>query len=203
MKSLKHGVQQQLNKKQLSNKQLSHLLALQRTSIKEAAVPYFSQYTMATLASALLLSFVFGFFYFTEARYGSIQTLEQQIAEEVAGNHLKLKPLELSSNSLLEISSFFKQLDFLPVNPALVPFTKKTLLGGRYCSIQGVTALQLRVVNNESNKIQSLFETAYDKKVFKDFPDRGEGRSNALTVYVKGMKVDMWIEKDILFALIE
>jgi hypothetical protein len=50
--------------------------------------------------------------------------------------------------------------------------------------------------------VQSLYETQYDKKVFKDFPKAEEG-SVPLTVYVKGMKVDMWVEKDILFALIE
>ena len=40
------------------------------------------------------------------------------------------------------------------------------------------------------------------KQVFNDFPELKEG-SKPLTVYVKGMKVDMWVEKDILFALIE
>ena len=40
------------------------------------------------------------------------------------------------------------------------------------------------------------------KQMFKDFPELKEG-SKPLTVYVKGMKVDMWVEKDILFALIE
>jgi hypothetical protein len=100
------------------------------------------------------------------------------------------------------ISTYFKQLDFSPVSPSLLILSEKNLLGARYCSIQGITALQLRMMNSKTNKVQSLYETQYDKKVFKDFPKAEEG-GMPLTVYVKGMKVDMWVEKDILFALIE
>ncbi|MCK5191175.1 MAG: hypothetical protein KAR12_14090, partial [Methylococcales bacterium] len=65
-----------------------------------------------------------------------------------------------------------------------------------------VTALQLRMMNSKTNKVQSLYETEYDKQVFKDFP-KLEAGGVPVTIYVKGMKVDMWVEKDILFALIE
>lgn len=196
--SLKNSVKQHLNKKSLSSRQLQQLQALQ---VKQSKKTYFSHFKLATVASALLLSFVLSF-YFTQTIDFSTQSIEQRIAEEVAGNHLKLKPLEIKSNTLQGLSDYFKQLNFSPVNPDLVTLSKQNLLGGRYCSIQGVTALQLRMMNSKTNKVQSLYETEYDKQVFKDFP-KLEAGGVPVTIYVKGMKVDMWVEKDILFALIE
>jgi hypothetical protein len=106
----------------------------------------------------------------------------------------------MSFNTLQGITNYFNQLGFSPVNPSFFTSSKQTLRGGRYCSIQ--EALQLRRMNNKTNKVQSLYETQYDRQVFKGFPVLAEG-NKPLTLYVKGMKVDMWVEKDILFALIE
>ena len=200
IQTLKTSAQQHFNNKSLSPKQLNQLLAMQENHIGQKTIRAFSWYKTVSVASVLMLS-VLGI-YLINSPYFSTQTIEQRIAEEVAGNHLKLKPLEIRANTMQEITAYFKQLDFSPVSPSSVKLSKQNLLGGRYCSIQGVTALQLRLMNNKTNKVQTLYETEYDKQVFKDFPELKEG-SKPLTVYVKGMKVDMWMEKDILFALIE
>jgi hypothetical protein len=50
--------------------------------------------------------------------------------------------------------------------------------------------------------LQKLYKTNYDKQVFKRFSKTEQG-SRPITAYVKGMRVEMWVEKDILFALIE
>ena len=42
----------------------------------------------------------------------SLKSIEQRIAEEVAENHLKLKPLEINFDSMQGISNYFKQLGF-------------------------------------------------------------------------------------------
>lgn len=200
-RSLKHSVQQHLDKKSLSSRQLNQLLIMQTQDTKPNSKPYFSAYKIPAIASVLILSIGLNF-YFTNTAYFSTQSIEQRIATEVAGNHLKLKPLEVSVNTIQDITDYFKLLDFSPISPALHPLSKQSLLGGRYCSIQGVTALQLRVINNETHKVQSLYETQYDKQVFKNFPNLAKG-SPPLSIYVKGVKVEMWVEKDLLFALIE
>ncbi len=198
---LKNSVQQHLNDKTLSSKQFRKLQALQEKHDKQTIKPFLSWHKMATVASALVM--VVGLsFYLVNSTNFSPKSIELRIAEEVAENHLKLKPLEISFDSMQGISSYFKQLDFSPVSPILFTRSEQTLLGGRYCSIQGVTALQLRLMNNKTNKVQSLYETQYDRQIFNDFPTSAKG-SKPLTIYVKGMKVDMWVEKDILFALIE
>jgi len=195
---LKNSITHHLNNKALSNQQLKQLQALQ---VKPSKKTYSSYFKLATMASALLLSFILSFYYIQSVDFSTL-SIEQRIAEEVAKNHLKLKPLEIKSNTLQGLSSYFKQLNFSPVNPNSISLSKQNLLGGRYCSIQGVTALQLRMINKKTNKVQTLYETEYDKLVFKHFPEMSKS-GEPVTVYVKGMKIDMWVEKDILFALVE
>ena len=134
--------------------------------------------------------------------YFLVESIEQRIAEEVADNHLKLKPLEVSTNLLSEIKHYFTHLNFSPITPAFLASSKQSLIGGRYCSIQGVTAVQLRLRDNKTGKVQSLYETDYDKNTFKNFPTLSDAKK-PVTVYANGMKVHIWVEKDILFALTE
>lgn len=196
--TLKIATQEHLSSKRLSSRQMQSLLELQNNNVVTNTQVFW--YKTVSVASILVLSVLS--VYLLNSSFFSTQKIEQRIAEEVAGNHLKLKPLEVKGNTIQSISSYFKLLNFSPVNPLSFTLTKQNLLGGRYCSIQGVTALQLRMMNQKTNKMQTLYETDYDKQVFKGFPKTDQG-GNPLTLYVKGMKVDMWVEKDILFALIE
>jgi len=45
-----------------------------------------------------------------------------------------------------------------------------------------------------------LYQTVYYKKVFYDLPVLKENQK-PITVYSKGLAVDIWVEKGILFAL--
>ncbi len=124
--------------------------------------------------------------------------LPESIAQEVARNHLKMKPLELKSSSMAEIAHFFAQLDFNPINSQVFPLGEKRLLGGRYCSIQGITAAQLRYLDAQGQLV-TLYETAYDPQAFSPLPltDKGE---KPLVLYAKGLKMTIWVEKDLLFV---
>ena len=76
----------------------------------------------------------------------------------------------------------------------------KSLIGGRYCSIQGVRAAQLRLKDSKTGQIQSLYQAVYDAKVFSGLPELKE-KQKPVTVYSKGLAVDIWVEKGLLFAL--
>lgn len=198
-KPLKISVQEHLRQKKLSNQQLSQLHRLQdnyrqnhRTVRSAKRVR-----TLALLSVVLFVILVVPLFKFALLPN---QSMQQRIAEEVAGNHLKLKPLETSANNMQGIIDYFQQLDFLPVKPEFFNSGNYVLLGGRYCSIQGVTAAQLRIKNRQTGALHSLYETQYDPKVFDNLPKLEQG-TEPLSVYAKGMKVKIWIEKDVLFAL--
>ena len=128
--------------------------------------------------------------------------MRERIAMEVATNHIKLKPLEIETRSLEAIRDYFKKLDFIPVSSKLVSDAGLELVGGRYCSLQGITAAQLRVRKQGSNTVQTLYQTEYRKDVFDTMPVLEEGHEPVDT-YVKGIKVTIWVEKGLLFALTE
>ncbi len=198
-KPLKHAVQNHLNSKQLSAQQLKSLQQLETADNRHNSL--LLPLVKITGVACLVLLTLFGFSFFRQD-YPTHISLEQRIAQEVATNHLKLKPLETKSQNMQGIKQYFKQLNFLPVEPEFLQQSRQILLGGRYCSIQGVSAAQLRLKNNKTGQIQSLYETQYDPHVFKNIPQL-EHNEKPLTVYAKGVKVNIWVEKDILFALTE
>ena len=128
--------------------------------------------------------------------------VRERIAMEVAKNHIKLKPLEVETSSIEGIRDYFEKLDFVPVNSRLVNQSGLELIGGRYCSLQGITAAQLRVRQPGSSDVQTLYQTEYRRDVFKNIPVMEEGEA-PLEIYVKGVKVKIWVEKGLLFALTE
>ena len=128
--------------------------------------------------------------------------VRERVAMEVASNHVKLKPLEVETSSIEGIRDYFDKLDFMPVSSALVGRSGLELLGGRYCSLQGITAAQLRISEPGSDQVQTLYQTEYIRDVFRDMPVVEEG-GEPVELYVKGIKVKIWVEKGLLFALTE
>ena len=197
--NLKKIMREHIEKKSLSDKQLESLLQLQKGDIESQ--PSKKQYRGIAVAAVFLVALGIGnLFYFSMSPQSPLFTLEQRIGSEVAKNHLNLKPLEIQTSSIQEIRQFLTKLDFSPIESDLLKGGTKNLIGGRYCSIQGVIAAQLRLKDSETGQVQSLYQTVYDKKVFSDLPELKENQK-PVTVYSKGLAVDIWVEKGLLFAL--
>ena len=128
--------------------------------------------------------------------------MTERIALEVAHNHIKLKPLDVETDSMDGIRNYFTDLEFALVESRLLASSRLELLGGRYCSIQSVPAAQLRVTVPNSNKLQTLYQTEYRKDVFGPLPVLENGDA-PIIVNVKGLSVRIWVEKGLLFALTE
>jgi hypothetical protein len=130
------------------------------------------------------------------------QQMVAAIADEVAKNHIKMKPLDINSNRFSEVQGYFTQLDFLP--SASQYFNQSAtqvvdhLLGGRYCSIRSVTAAQLRFGDNEQNRT-TLYQTEYLPDVFGELPILEQGQAPLVT-YAKGLRIEIWVEKQLLMV---
>lgn len=199
--NLKNTMREYIERKSLSNDQLESLLQLQNGNVKQKS--QFSIFEVKRVAVAALFSIVMGnvlYFSFHQLPQLPQLTLEQRIGSEVAKNHINLRPLEIKTSSMEAVRGFLTELDFSPVESILLEGRSKNLIGGRYCSIQGVTAAQLRLKDRKTGQVQSLYQTVYDEKVFYDLPLLKEGEM-PITVYSKGLSVDIWVEKGILFAL--
>lgn len=124
--------------------------------------------------------------------------LSLSIANEVAMNHIKMKPLEFKTNSMAPLRDYFTALDFSVVGSRLLSKQSNTMLGGRYCSIQGVTAAQIRYETDKGQKI-TLYEVGYDARLYGELPNIDSGEI-PLSIDVKGINVSLWIEKGLLMA---
>lgn len=128
--------------------------------------------------------------------------MTERIAMEVARNHIKLKPLDVETDSMERIRRYFTDLEFVPVKSQLLASSNLELLGGRYCSVQSVPAAQLRVSAADKNSLQTLYQSEYRKDVFGPLPVLENG-GVPVVVNVKGISVRIWVEKGLLFALTE
>ncbi|MDC3332681.1 hypothetical protein OAV62_00400 [bacterium] len=209
---LKSALEQQLAKETLADDQLQRLMAMQSNMQGEVypvsgavAAPHSPRRFLPAVAVSLLL-LVMGFWWQLPefSSRGAAGDSVRDIAMEVVKNHLTLKPLEVKSRSMVEVQNFFNQLDFLPQRSTLLAqrflMADNTMLGGRYCSIKGVTAAQLRYQSDDA-EISTLYEVAYDPMVFGEMPNAVAGEEPLNTV-VKGLQVSLWQEQGLLMVLV-
>ena len=194
---LKQQVQNQLNEVQLDKTQLAALEKLMASG-EHKGKKGSSRAWIPLAAAGMFLFAVITAFMALQFSQDNLLTMPQQIAEEVVSNHLKLKPLEVKTGSINAVRGYFTKLDFMPVESSLQALDNLQLIGGRYCSLQGITAAQLRMKQGEN--LQTLYETEYVPDVFGDIPRLEKGEA-PLVVYAKGIKVKVWVEKGLLFAL--
>lgn len=192
--SLSKAVKAYFDKQSLSEHQLDSYEAMFDNS--EPKISAWTSYTKFIAAAAsILLVMILSFQY-----YSVEQDIDMgmEIAQEVAKNHIKMKPLEVKSNQLGDLKRYFDQLDFSLIESERL--LDKTMLGARYCSIQGVTAAQLRY--QQSDKSLSgitVYEVDYQPELFGKIPDIDKGMEPRKIV-LKGLELHLWVEKGLLFA---
>ena len=187
---LKTSVKNYVESKQLSEQQLDDLTNLIGAPNKSSIWP-------RAVAAIAVVAIVVGLI--LQASKHNAAEVSLLIAEEVVHNHLKMKPLEVNSQSLHDLRGYFSQLDFPLRDSKIITSTKLKLLGGRYCSIQGITAAQLRLQDEQTGDLETLYQAPYNKKLFQELPNLQEGKE-PVRHYINGIGVDIWIEKGILFA---
>lgn len=219
---LKTQVQAKITSEQLSSEQLRNLMAMQLSSNNESLKKNLptgraGKYWLTSIATSLLVLMAIVSLWapitssplLPDGLTQQQSSLAKQIAKEVVKNHIKLKPLDIQTQSITDIQQFFTQLDFSPVssqqlvNPLLQSHggpTAHQLLGGRYCSIKGVSAAQLRYQQND-NALSTLYQVGYDAKLFGDMPI-SEQDQPPQNLFVHGLMVSLWVEKDLLMVFV-
>ena len=197
---LKQAVRDHFEQRMLSKDRLERLESLQKINAPRPAVRYsIVKPLIAASMAAAIAAFLVITLLFPPGSMDSIPMTER-IALEVARNHIKLKPLDVETDSMDGIRRYFTDLEFVPVQSTLLASADLELVGGRYCSIQSVPAAQLRIKVPYSNRLQTLYQTEYRKDIFGTLPVMENGQP-PVTVHVKGITVRIWVEKGLLFAL--
>ncbi len=136
----------------------------------------FKRYSVATVFA----SFFIFIFYSKENRL-------EKIATEVIYNHNKKLPSEFLVDKIVDLNSRLLKLDFKLQSS--IKISEYTILGGRYCSIQGSIAAQIKM------KHDGHFSTLYQSR------SMGIGEGHLPYFLVKnGVEVSIWVEEGILFA---
>ncbi|MFT7110287.1 MAG: hypothetical protein ACI843_001955 [Psychrobacter glaciei] len=197
--SLKDVAKNLFNEFELDDKKINELLALENTISK-------NRFSVSIITRVVALFAVVVFITIFSVNQNSLYKKENMvnlIVAEVVNNHRYLKPLEVTSNQLNDVSKYFNQLSFSPYASKyenVVSVLKNSLIGGRYCSIQGNTAAQLRMQSSEGS-ISTLFQAGMSDS-FAKIPNIDKGEASVIQ-YKDGYEVQIWQEKGLLMVWVK
>ncbi len=192
MKSIKNACQDHYQEQPLSDAQIDKLKALQQSqNPRNHSTSLFS-----TSKSSGYFALAASLFFIAIASWlinGNQNQLAEQVAAEIAYNHSKRMALEISSNELGLVKEHLSKLDFNLIESDKAEQGHWDLLGGRYCSIQGKLAAQLRVKQNNSNGYHTFYQAI--------IPDDLDLNNKTYSTWVEGTRVELWIEDGVLLGL--
>ena len=174
---------------QLSSSQMLKLQSIQKRGVfsNSKRLRFRATWAQVSIAAALLiLTFIF-------IKPASQPTYMDRLITEIAYNHNKNLDIEIDSNSIAEIRKYLSKLDFALIDSERLPYNTWNLIGGRYCSLQGQFAAQLKMQNKQTLKNFTVYQI---KK-----PSNITDVSRYSEVFSNGVKVNLWLERGLLLAL--
>lgn len=141
------------------------------------------------LVATLVVGISTGYFL---GRAPTPSVLLERIAEEAVQNHVLRMPLEVAASRVADTRAYFHHLSFDVTEPTRV-LRGASFLGGRYCSLQGAAAAQLRYRETES-AVVTLYQVPLNSTLHALLPT---------TRSVEGHRVDMWREGDVMHVQVD
>ena len=120
--------------------------------------------------------------------------LSTRVMDEIAYNHRQGMPVEIASNSLADIRSYLNKLSFAIVLPSALAQSDWQLLGGRYCSINGKLAAQLKLKNRKNDQVYTLYQAVTEGS-------SDNLGSDPVNDKIDGVGVSIWREGGLLLGL--
>lgn len=189
------AVKDYYQKKSLSAEKLQQLMDVAQLAEKKSEVEVInwrSRWLMqrnVSIAASLLLAVLIGFQWMSVAP--TQEQLVASIAKEIAINHQKQFASDFSEASYAGLSQVMTKLDFKLVDPERLKSKGFEIMGGRYCSLDGHIAAQVRL-KNSAGEIFTLYQTS-SHETFQ-----------ALTEHVaraKGVDIEMWNEGGVFLGI--
>ena len=201
--SLDKAVTRFLESKFLPKKRFAYLNEIAKrsspTAITAQGNARIKYYWQGTIVAVTLVAIVF----VVVVQYRDVSPavdVYQRIADEVVVNHMKLKPLEVKSNSMIMVRKFFESLNFQLIKSAWLEGTGWQMIGGRFCTIQGEVAAQLRMQDVKGN-VRTLYQAPYDDAFHYDLPSISDDEE-PMKLYSHGWTVRLWRERGLLLAMV-
>lgn len=139
------------------------------------------------LGLSLALAVIFAVFFFLPS-----VDISQGVAKEIVLNHKKGLALEFPSENATDLGKQMPKLDFTLHHSKTIDTQGLRMIGGRYCSIQGEIAAQIRL-QDKVGRIYTLYQTALTDELLT--LKTGERQQD-------GLKLKLWREAGLFFGLV-
>lgn len=126
------------------------------------------------------------------------EDLPELLAQEVFTNHVHAHSLDLETHSIEVLRAGLDRLDFVPVDASASRDERLTLLGARYCTLQGAIAAQI-LFHTPSGARVTRYQAAYDPGRFGGLPDWDQQQA-PVSVKLRGVEVRLWVEQGVVIA---
>lgn len=178
MKKLDDQIREHYTAKSMSDDRVAEILA-------SAAGPVRTRRWIPAIAAAVLIFAVSWM-----ATHQEQQITAELVFDEIAMNHAKALDVEVSSNDYAMVQ---RGLDRIPFNirPGQSMMSDYTLVGGRYCSIAGRLAAQLKLRHVDSEVVHTLYVT--------DLTPALSNVGNRTSTH--DIPIRLWAESDRFFGL--
>ena len=186
-----------LNSEQLRENEFADIEALLGKSTESPTRSWRRPGLAAAMVASLVLIVGTWFYTLDPADNNQIAT-SQRIAEEVLANHINIHALDLETSSMEQIRQGMDRLNFVPISTKATLGGNLTLLGARYCTLQGVIATQLMFLD-ENGGLVTFYQAAYDHRRFGPLPDINQ-QQNPLAVAKNGVNINIWVEQGVVIA---
>ncbi len=200
-KSLNQHVNEFYQQTSLSNVRIQALLARthvttnvtspQQSTIKTLFDKWFNLNRPMLITVCLLLLVVPISIPLYQATTEQTYALQTIIAQEIALNHRKQLGLEFNVDNYKKLNTQMKKLDFeliASIDPAL---NDLTIIGARYCSIQGYLAAQIRFTNPQGQHY-TLYQTTLPRSLLTHLN---------VNQIIDDIEVTQWSEGDTFYGL--
>lgn len=182
MTDLEHLVKDYYADAELPEARLDAILAGAPTRETPSRVWYLR---IAAVAATLMVGFGFLHLYLTE------RDTATRVLAEIAMNHKKQLAVEVTTDNFVDIGRALERLEFPVPRPARL-LEGFDLLGGRYCSIHGNLAAQLKLRDPNSGSVHTLYVTG----LTSGLADVADG-----TAVHDGVEITLWHEEGVFFGL--
>ena len=180
-------MEQELKNYYRSKRLDSHKITAMQASVHEMERTRHSVSYLIPIAAVILLTIGIGLWL-----HISTDSVTHQVVAEIGHNHRQHGALVVESDQYAVVQAALSELDF-PIRPRRDEFVQDFVLaGGRYCTIRGFQAAQLKLSHSKSQIIHTLYV----------FPMRDNIKDIESGVYeTNGVQVELWTDRTLVYGL--
>lgn len=194
-KPLRQAFKEMFEHEQLSEAEIHKLMPKEKKSrwSLQALMPKWSLAVLTTVIAGLL---IINIAIVSQPKLSD--EAYQRVVTEVMTNHLYMKLLDVETHSMAVLQKQLNNLGFMPKYSSTFNEETVVLLGGRYCTLQGLVATQLHF-KTKAGAIMTQYQTIYDANLFGTLPDVSRGEK-PITINRGGIELQLWQESGLLMA---